>query len=122
MEIIDTLKGAKGFLSHGALREEYCREDASGKVWCICYAITDYLVSVYGVEAVIYGDKAALRYKAHWHIQSKLLELTGAPYPYFNEVHAKVVLGSEYDASSYDYMQEQRARHTWLGSLIQELQ
>lgn len=122
MKIIDILKGAKDFLSHGAPREEYYREDASGKVWCICYAITDYLVSVYGVKAVIYGDKAALRYKAHRHIQSKLQELAGAPYCYFKELHAKVVLGSEYNASSYDYMQEQRARHKWLDSLIQELQ
>lgn len=122
MELIDILKGAKGFLSHGAPRDEGIREDSSGKSWYICYAITDYLVSVYGVEAVIYGEKAALRYKAHRHIQSKLQELTEAPYCYFKEVHAKVVLGSEYNASSYDYMQEQRARHKWLDSLIQELQ
>lgn len=122
MNILETLKGAKDFLSHGAPREEYYREDASGKVWCICYAITDYLASVYGVDAVIYGEKAALRHKAHRHIQSKLQELTEVPYCYFEEVHAKVVLGSEYDASSYDYMQVQRARHKWLDSLIQELQ
>ena len=122
MELIDILKGAKGFLSHGAPRDAWARQDASGKVWCICYAITDYLVSVYGLDAVIYGDKAGVRHKAHEHIQRKMQELVEAPYTYFREEHARVVLGDEYDASSYDYMQKQRARHIWLDSLIQELE
>ena len=122
MELIDILKGAKGFLSHGAPRDDWARQDASGKAWCICYAITDYLVQVYGVDAVIYGEKVALRYKAHRHIESKLQELVEAPYPYFQEAHARAVLGDEYYASSYDYVQEQLARHIWLDSLIQELE
>lgn len=122
MELLEALKAAKGFLSHGAPRDAWARQDASGKVWCICYAITDYLVSVYGLDAVIYGDKAVVRCKAHDHIQSKMQELVEAPYTYFQEAHARAVLGDEYDASSYDYMQEQRARHIWLDSLIQELE
>lgn len=122
MNILEILKGAKPFLSHGGTREGGIREDSSGKAWCICYAITDYLIQVYGVEAVIYGEKAALRYKAHDHIQSKLQELVETPSNYFSKAHAEVVLGDEYDASSYDHMQEQRARHIWLDSLIQELQ
>lgn len=121
MELIDILKGAKGFLSHGALRED-CERDASGKVWCICYAITDYLVSVYGLDAAIYRDKAGVMHKAHEHIQRKMQELVEAPYHYFREEHAKVVLGDEYDASSYDYMQKQKARHKFLDSLIKELE
>lgn len=122
MNILEILKGAKPFLSHGGTREGGIREDSSGKVWCICYAITDYLIQVYGVDAVIYGEKAALRYKAHRYIENKLQELVEAPYTYFQEEHAEVVLGDEYDASSYDYMQEQRARHKWLDSLIKELE
>lgn len=122
MEILDILKGAKGFLSHGAPREDCEREDASDKVWCICYAITDYLVQVYGVDAVIYGEKVGLRYKAHRYIENKLQELVETPSNYFSKAHAEVVLGDEYDASSYDYVQEQRARHIWLDSLIQELE
>lgn len=122
MELIDILKGAKGFLSHGGSREEYVREDASGKVWYICYAITDYLVSVYGLDAAIYGEKVGVRYKAHEHIQRKMQGLVEAPYTYFQEEHARVVLGDEYDASSYDYTQEQKARHKFLDSLIKELE
>ena len=122
MELIDILKGAKGFLSHGAPRDDWARQDASGKSWCICYAITDYLTQVYSLDAVIYGEKAALRYKAHKYIESKLQELVEAPYLYFQEEHARAVLGDEYDASSYDYVQEQRARHIWLDSLIKELE
>ena len=122
MNILDTLKGAKAFLSHGAPRDRGHREDASGKVWCICYAVTDYLVSVYGLGAVIYGEKAALRYKAHRYIQIKMQELVDKPYTYFKEEHAKIVLGDEYDAASYDYMQKQKARHLWLDSLIKELE
>ena len=122
MELIDILKGAKPFLSHGGTREGCTREDSSGKVWCICYAITDYLVQVYGVDAVIYGERVGLRHKAHRYIESKLQELVETPSNYFNKAHAEVVLGDEYDASSYDHMQEQRARHIWLDSLIQELE
>ena len=124
MKILDILKGAKPFLSHGGTREAGAgaREDSSGKSWCICYAITDYLVSVYGLDAAIYGDKAGVRHKAHRHIQSKMQELVEAPYLYFQEAHARVVLGDEYDASSYDHMQEQRARHKWLNQLIKELE
>lgn len=97
-------------------------QELEERPWCICYAITDYLVQVYGVDAVIYGEKVALRYKAHRYIESKLQELVEAPYTYFQEAHAMAVLGVEYDASSYDHMQEQRARHIWLDSLIQELE
>ena len=122
MEILDILKGAKPFLSHGGTREGGIREDSSGKVWCICYAITDYLVQVYGLGAVIYGEKVALRYKAHRYIESKLQELVETPSSYFSKAHAEVVLGDEYNASSYDYMQEQRARHKWLNQLIKELE
>lgn len=122
MQLIDILNGAKTFLSYGAPRETFRREDSSGKSWCICYAITDYLISVYGVDAVIYGEKAALRYKAHRYIDYKLQGLAEATNIYFGKAHAEVILGDEYDASSYDYMQEQRARHKWLDSLIQELE
>ena len=122
MNILDILKGAKPFLSHGGTREGGIREDSSGKSWCICYAITDYLVQVYGVDAVIYGEKVGLRYKAHRHIESKLQELVETPSNYFSKAHAEVVLGDEYDASSYDYVQEQRARHKWLNQLIKELE
>lgn len=122
MNILDILKGAKGFLSYGAPRDDWARQDASGKAWCICYAITDYLVQVYGVDAVIYGEKVGLRYKAHRHIENKLQELVETPSSYFGKAHAEVVLGDEYDASSYDYVQEQRARHKWLNQLIKELE
>lgn len=122
MELIDILKGAKAFLSHGAPRDDWARQDASGKVGCICYAITDYLVSVYGLDAASYGEKAGVRYKAHDHIQRKMQGLVEAPYTYFQEEHARVVLGDEYDASSYDYTQEQKARHKFLDSLIKELE
>lgn len=122
MNILDILKGAKPFLSHGGTREGGIREDSSGKSWCICYAITDYLIQVYGVDGVIYGEKSALMHKAHRYIESKLQELVETPSSYFSKAHAKIVLGDEYDASSYDYMQEQRARHKWLDSLIQELE
>lgn len=120
--LIHILKGAKTFLSYGAPRDDWARQDASGKVWCICYAITDYLVSVYGLDAAIYGEKAGVRCKAHEHIQRKMQELVEAPYTYFREEHARAVLGDEYDASSYDYMQKQKARHLWLDLLIKELE
>lgn len=79
-------------------------------------------VATFGFSCAHYGDKAAVRCKAHDHIQSKMQELVEAPYTYFQEAHAMAVLGVEYDASSYDHMQEQRARHIGLDSLIQELE
>lgn len=112
MNILETLKGAKPFL------QTYRKERTL--VPNICYAITDYVISVYGkCNSFLPGHEAyKLRTDAQSHVMYKLQDLTTERF--FGSVAAAKVLGKHH--SSITFGDAQEARHLWLDSLIQELE
>lgn len=111
MSILETLKGAKNFLNTGKDRE---------KTPCICYAITDYVASVYGRGQVYaQGSEAYLmREAAQSYVMYKLQDLT--PECVFDSRATSTVLGIPQHRLVDEYFQ--LARHLWLDSLIKELE
>lgn len=107
MKIVDTLKGAKPFLTDG--RDGW-------KAHCICYAITDYVGSIYG-KGQTYSENCeayTIRDAAQRHVMQELAKLTDDCM--FNYKAAAKVLGRE------ENLDLQQARHLWLDQLIQELE
>lgn len=112
MGIVGTLKGAKPFLQTG--RKE------KNLVPNICYAISDYVISVYGkCNSFLPGHEAyKLRVDAQSHVMYKLQDLTTDCF--FGSVAEAKVLGKHH--SSITFGDIQKARHLWLDSLINELE
>lgn len=110
MNILDTLKGAKPLL------QTYRKEKTL--VPNICYAITDYVISVYGkCNSFLPGHEAyKLRADAQSHVMYKLQDLTTERF--FDSVAAAKVLRKHHSSITFGDIQE--ARHLWLDSLIQE--
>ena len=86
----------------------------------ICYAITDYVRSVYGSgNSFLPGHEACLmREVAQNHVMHKLQDLT--PEIVFDSLAASKVLGKHHSSVTYGDIQE--ARHLWLDSLIKEIE
>ena len=112
MSILEILKGAKPFL------QTYRKEKTL--VPNICYAITDYVSTVYGNENTSQPGHEAykLRADAQSHVMYKLQDLTTDCF--FGFVAAAKVLGKHHSSITFGDIQE--ARHKWLDSLIKELE
>ena len=105
-QILNTLKGAKSFLS---------TRHSDGKTLCICYAITDYVNSVYGdYSAHTYNTEPShIREAAQAYVRHELAKLTDSS---FFDYDAAKALGREYNLNI------QEARHIWLDQLIANLE
>ncbi len=112
MNILETLKGAKPFL------QTYRKEKTL--VPNICFAITGYVISVYGkCNSFLPGHEAyKLRADAQSHVMYKLQDLTTERF--FDSVAAARVLGKHHSRITFGDIQ--KARHKWLDSLIKELE
>jgi hypothetical protein len=110
-EILSTLKGAKVFLetNQGGFADGF-------KATCICYAISDYLASVYGTgQAHREGTEAwDLREAAQGFVRQELAKLTDKAF--FDYEAAAKAFGRE------ERLDLQEARHLWLDQLIKELE
>jgi hypothetical protein len=115
-ELIRTLKGAKTFLRLSEKR----KLEAERKSRCICFAITDYISSIYGKAQVrTEGTKPnRLEEEAQTYIMHELCKLTETVF--FNYEAAAKVLGIE--PGREENLDLQEARHLWLDRLIAELE
>ena len=112
MNILEILKGAKPFL------QTYRKEKTL--VPNICYAITDYVSSVYGNGNTFQPGHEAYKLRADTqrYVMRKLQDLTTDCF--FGSVAAAKVLRKHHSSITFGDIQE--ARHEWLNQLIKELE